>query len=247
MKIQTDGCMRHELKFLLPRTCMDELRPEVRRHTVLDPFCTRIPGSRYVVRSIYLDTADFEFYFEKIDGVKVRKKLRIRTYDSPEPGGPAFIEIKRKMGRCGLKERLQLPLARVDHALNGKNPDRVLPDPTFRNRKVLGKIRYLMHVKDLRPVVLVTYEREAYVGSDDARQRVTFDSNIRSLVNPTLEQIGEECGLKQFEDTHFVLELKYDGSMPGWMVRLIRDFDLERGPYSKYCNGLDAWHAVAIG
>ena len=245
MQLDAENCVRRELKFLLPCSVRDELRRAVRRHAGLDPFCARWRPHGYVVRSVYFDTVDYEFYFEKIDGVRVRKKLRVRAYDGAGADDTAFIEIKRKVGCCGFKERLALPLARVDTALNGKAPEQVLPDPSFRHRKVLGKVRYLMHVKELRPVVLVTYVREAFVGQDDARQRVTFDGNIRSLLAPQLEQIGEEVGMREFAGTHFVLELKFDGPLPGWMLRLIRDFDLARGPYSKYCQGLDAWRAVA--
>jgi SPX domain protein involved in polyphosphate accumulation len=169
----------------------------------------------------------------------------VRAYDLPQPASDAFIEIKRKFGKLILKERLCLPMARVDDALNGKDPKGVLPAPSFRNRKVLGKIRYLMHVKALRPVVLVAYDRQAFLGRDDPSQRVTFDCNIRSLAAPGLEQIFSEEELRTFESRRFVLELKYNEHMPRWMARLIRDFDLAARPYSKYCHGLDAWQAVA--
>jgi SPX domain protein involved in polyphosphate accumulation len=223
------------------------LRARVTEFAKLDPYCARCDGDGYVVRSVYYDTDDFNFYFDKIDGHKVRKKLRVRAYDLPDPVGDAFIEIKRKFGNLTLKERLCLPMLRVDDALNGKDPSNVLSEPSFRNRRILGKIRYLMHIKGLRPVVLVTYDREAFLGRNDTSQRVTFDRNIRSLPEPGLEQIFSEDELRRFESRYFVLELKFNQRMPRWMARLIRDYDLVARPYSKYCRGLDAWQTVPIG
>ncbi len=234
--------MRHELKFYLPLEMMHEIRDFTRAHVHHDPHCASLPEHSYTVRSIYFDTEDLRFYFEKLDSVKIRKKLRLRTYNDAAGDIVVFMEIKRKFGRLGYKERLALPMTRIDDALNGKDPDQVLPDTSYRNRKVLERVRFLMQVKNLRPVVLVTYDREAFIGRSDSRDRVTFDRNIRSLLNPTLDQIFQEKNLKQFEDDCFVLELKFNESMPQWMTQLIRNFNLASGPYSKYCQGIDAWN-----
>ena len=43
----------------------------------------------------------------RTEQVETRKKLRVRTYNTPERHSPVYLEIKRKFGRKGLKERLQ--------------------------------------------------------------------------------------------------------------------------------------------
>lgn len=236
-----DG-MRHELKFYLPTSAIAQIRPLIAGHVQHDPYCADQPDQSYIVRSIYFDTEDLTFYHEKVDSVENRRKLRVRTYNSPHGSSIAFVEIKRKFGRVGCKDRLMLPLEKVDHALNGVSPETVLGDePSYRDRTVLGKIRYLLNMKQLHPVVLVTYDREAFVGRRDRSVRVTFDRNIRSLLNPTMEQIFDEDALVQFEDDQFVLELKFDEAMPGWMANLIRKMNLSSESYSKYCTGIDAW------
>lgn len=235
------GAMRYELKYYLPLEVADDVRRFITPYVVHDPYCADLPGHRYTVRSIYLDTDDLRFYSEKLDSLNNRKKVRVRTYNEPDGDTEAFIEIKRKFGRLGSKDRLQLPWPKVDHALNGKDPAEVLSGRHFRDRKTLEKIRFLMHVNELRPTVLVAYEREAFVGREDRRVRVTFDQNIRSLQHPTLDQIFAEQELRQFEDDHFILELKFDNVMPVWMSRLIRSHGLQAESYSKYCQGIDAW------
>ncbi|MFH1842598.1 MAG: polyphosphate polymerase domain-containing protein [bacterium] len=234
------GAMRYELKYRLPIRVIAEIRDQIVPHVRFDPHCACRAGHHYTVRSIYFDSDDLCFYHEKHDGVRVRRKLRVRTYGEFAADSVAFIEIKRKFGRRGCKERLCLPLDLVATALNGgaRRDDLV---QRRRDRIVLAKVGHLVALKKLRPVVLVTYEREAHIGRRDERLRVTFDRNIRSLIDPTLEQIHRERELQQFEDRNFVLELKYDDRMPGWMARLIRQLNLVANPYSKYCHGIDAW------
>ena len=237
----SDG-MRHELKFYLPISMIDQIRPLIAGHVQHDPYCANQPNQNYTVRSIYYDSDDLLFYHEKIDSVKARRKLRVRTYNTHQSDSIVFLEIKRKFGRVGCKDRLLLPLDMADHAMNGMSPEEVLGnEPSFKDRSVLGKIRYLLNLKQLNPVVLITYEREAFLGRRDKTARVTFDRNIRSLPNPTMEQIFEEQSLIQFEDNQFVLELKFDEAMPTWMALLIRKLNLRSESYSKYCTGIDAW------
>jgi len=184
---------------------IDQIRPLIADHVDHDPYCADQPNKSYTVRSIYYDSDDLRFYHEKVDSVNTRRKLRIRTYNSHQPDSIAFVEIKRKFGRVGCKDRLMLPLGKVDHAMNGVKPEVVLgDDASFKERSVLGKIRYLLNMKRLHPVVLITYDREAFLGRRDRTTRVTFDRNIRSLINPTMDLLFDESALVQFEDHEFV-------------------------------------------
>ncbi|MEG1470715.1 MAG: polyphosphate polymerase domain-containing protein, partial [Anaerovoracaceae bacterium] len=60
----------------------------------------------YMVRSLYFDTLDDKDFFEKLDGVEVRRKMRIRTY-SPDSDF-AFLEMKQKQGSNQLKRSLKI-------------------------------------------------------------------------------------------------------------------------------------------
>lgn len=50
----------------------------------------------YLVRSLYFDTPDEKDYNEKLDGIELRRKLRLRTYAPSE--GKAYLELKQKEG-----------------------------------------------------------------------------------------------------------------------------------------------------
>jgi SPX domain protein involved in polyphosphate accumulation len=241
MGTRRSGFERYELKYHISRTLMPDIRSIIEPHVRFDSHCADLPGNQYTVRSIYFDSEELDFYFDKLDSVRVRKKLRVRTYNLASEAAPAFLEIKRKIGRRGLKERLMLDLQRVDPALSDEDAETVLPGITFLDRKVLDKFRFNLINRDMRPVVLVTYEREAYIGRENERYRVTFDQNIRSLINPRLDQIFEENELRVFEEDNFVLEMKFDERMPRWMTRVVRRLNLRSESYSKYVHGIDAW------
>jgi len=235
------GFERYELKYHIPRNFIPDLRALIEPYAIHDPHCADLPGNNYTVRSIYFDSEDLRFYFDKLDSVRVRKKLRVRTYNLADDAAPAFLEIKRKIGRRGLKERLMLDIGEVDGAIGAEDVEEVLPGLSFLSRKVLDRFRFNLRTRDMSPVVLVVYEREAFIGRENERYRVTFDQNIRSLINPQMEQMFVENELRQFEEEYFVLEMKFDERMPRWMTRVVRDLDLQSQSYSKYEYGIDAW------
>lgn len=245
MNDYSDG-WRHELKFVLPTSFMPRLRDAFAPHVALDFFCRSRSGQNYTVRSIYFDSLELDFFFEKMDGFDVRKKLRVRTYDAPGDHENAFIEIKRKHGRYGFKDRLKVPLGNVYDVLDLDYEDWQAMVPSYGNQRILGRMRNLSAKKNLQPTLLVTYDREAMVGVDNSRHRVTFDCNMRALKNPTLDDIFSEELVPVFKD-EFVLELKFDEWMPDWMGRVIKDFDLTVGSYSKYCHGIEAcWDTAEL-
>jgi hypothetical protein len=58
--------------------------------------------SGYGVWSVYYDTRDLKFYWEKIEGLKYRRKLRIRHYGdrfAVDDDTSVFVEIKQRVNR----------------------------------------------------------------------------------------------------------------------------------------------------
>ena len=117
---------RHERKYVLPVEDLDDIRRDLLPHVRLDPYCENRPDHRYTVRSVYYDTRDLRFYYERADGLKTRKKLRIRTYGGPGDKAPAFLEIKRKRRKKTHKERAVIPFAELPGVLNGAEPTLLL-------------------------------------------------------------------------------------------------------------------------
>ncbi len=231
---------RKEYKYRVPLKNLDQLRERISSYMELDGFCSDCNNNQYSVRSIYLDTPGNLFYFEKIDGLKVRKKLRIRAYNDIDEKDIVFLEIKRKIGDTIFKERTKVKYSDSFLLLNGA---RIKPvdkdDPTAQT--TLNRFIYLTKRLKLEPNSLITYEREAYKGIGDDNLRVTLDLSIRSYPKPKLSEICMFEEMKIFADDFFIMEVKFNGKMPQWVKRAVQDFGLRLQPFSKYCNGVDAW------
>lgn len=237
---------RRELKYFVPKTQLDELRRKFLENMEYDPFCRKgVLYSPYTVRSIYLDTQNFLFYYEKIDGLEVRKKLRIRTYNTPESSDEAFLEIKRKFNNIVYKERVKTRFPETPLLFNGSLPKLKDKDPSFLSKSALKKFAFLINQLNLTPKVLITYEREALYAIDDPKVRVTFDINVRSFAFPDLDDMYREQDLMTINDDCFILEIKFNGHMPVWIRQIVRELNLRVQAISKYCRGLDAWPSFA--
>ena len=94
---------RYEIKYLLDEFRVAELRSELVARMASDPFS---PRGGYPVTSLYYDTADLRFYWEKIEGLRFRRKLRMRLYGRPADctdQTPVQVEIKQRVNRVTQK------------------------------------------------------------------------------------------------------------------------------------------------
>ncbi|MBU1949927.1 MAG: polyphosphate polymerase domain-containing protein, partial [Candidatus Eisenbacteria bacterium] len=196
---------------------------------------------RYVVRSLYFDTPDLDYYWEKIDGIKIRKKVRIRSYDPRPKDNLVFVEIKRRENNRILKERCPLRFALLPQAMDGEQGGSVAAALPVANRLTLSRFRYLLSMYELKPTILITYDREAFVGQDNDRLRVTLDMDVRSRMCGELDDLFIDDGMKRMEDTRTILECKFDDRMPHWMVKMVRRLGVMAESVSKYCLSIEAW------
>lgn len=229
---------RYEYKYKITDDLIPRIREYSKVYTTTDPHLKKSSQSKYTVRSIYFDTPDLDFYYEKKEGLKIRKKLRVRTYN--EMNDFAFLEIKRKFVNCVAKERSKLPFMVIERLINTPDESAIeYPENDHNSRVVSGKFVYNLLKKGLLPVLLVVYEREAYIGIKDERERLTIDTNVRSIAEPDLGDIlNTEDFIPTFKGAG-ILELKFDDFMPQWMKNLVREFNLKKQSISKYCLGID--------
>ncbi|HEX05253.1 MAG TPA: polyphosphate polymerase domain-containing protein [Bacteroidetes bacterium] len=236
---------RKEFKFYVPVERASELCERVKTHMLHDPFCAELEHERYVVRSIYLDTPSLQFYFEKVDGLRLRKKLRVRVYNELEEGSPAFFEIKRKIEDTIVKERARLDIEESIDLLNGSKLHLRNGDGNESlDSVVINRFTYLINRLHLEPKALITYEREAFYDPDNPDLRITFDYNVRSYLNPSLQDFYKEDDLRTVSNPNFILEVKFSIALPLWTRQMLKDFRLHLQSISKYCNGVDCWDDV---
>ena len=106
---------RHEVKHEISHHDMLILRQRLR--AVMKPDSHAVNG-RYEIRSLYFDNLDDKALREKLDGVNIREKYRIRLYNND----PSTIHLERKFKHGGLcykntaeltPEQAQEELARI--------------------------------------------------------------------------------------------------------------------------------------
>jgi SPX domain protein involved in polyphosphate accumulation len=235
--------LRYERKYLIPYRLLDKMRARISSFVLEDKYClpTEHNYKQYTVRSIYLDSPHMDCHEEKTEGVELRKKFRIRTYNHFDPNSVAILEIKRKIQNRIKKHKAITFVDRVEPLMFSSDIFKYL-----KNNSSVEEIedaqRFFFHVKkrNLRPSVLVTYEREAYFGKLDQGVRITFDKNIRSYIYPKFNDLFREDNLKHLFPAHFILEIKYyTDEMPTWAKSLVQEFKLRNDALSKYTIGYD--------
>ena len=204
--------LRHELKFYITRTQYEVLSRVLRATLKLDPHAAA-RGGEYAIRSLYFDTVFDDAYYDKISGVKDRDKYRMRIYNYSDT--EIFMECKTKVGSYISKRSQKIPRDLADQL--------IAADPTGVENTASGLLRDVyreMRINLLHPVVIVDYNREAYLHpAEDVR--ITFDKQLRSglgsidIFNPNLPTVPV------FDHDEIVLEVKYNRVLPPYIAELI--------------------------
>lgn len=233
--------MRYEYKYIVHESKLESLREMVLPFVNLDEFIETSGNNQYSVRSVYFDTPRFDFYFEKIDGIKNRKKVRLRGYDKESADNTVFLEIKRKYEIPIVKYRAPIKFVdAIDMFKNTMINGHILKNDKFpKGYENSQRFFFQVFSKNLRPVVLITYEREAYLSKFDKTVRVTFDKNLRSRAYPAIENIYSEDRLKRSLHNHFILEIKFNNHFPHWMSPVVARLGLHKQSASKYVISID--------
>lgn len=228
---------RYEFKYLIPHTGIGPLRSYVRSFCVPDAFGD---DGAYDVNSLYLD--DFRWTCAKmtLDGVRNRFKARIRCY-TWDPADDAYCELKDRVGTTILKQRALLSRRKVKDLLLGRLPD----EGAFHAEKAshqpdLEAFRNRMDQLDLRPRLWVRYHREAYGSPYGDGGRLTFDSALEVQVPDPADPYvpdPEQWQTVPWDGPPVMIELKFNGAFPAWMLHLVRGFQLLRISGSKYVSG----------
>jgi len=221
---------------------MDTLRSMITPFVKLDKHSAVMKDHHYTVRSIYFDTPTYDYYFEKIEGIKHRKKFRIRGYNTWEQNSTVFFEIKRKYEIPIFKNRASAPFDEICTLFQNHNVESCISNSEKFPEAVDNIKRFLFHYynSSLRPVVLVIYEREAYLGLYDQSIRITFDKNLRSVAFPAIDELYSENRVRNTLWNQFILEVKFNDYFPSWMKPIIGILGLKRESASKYCISIDS-------
>jgi len=231
---------RFELKYIITLKQAELFKKALRIYLLPDEHGNS--NGRYILTSLYYDSPDMRCYWEKVDGIKFRRKLRIRRYVTDEllmNDTPVFVEIKQRLDRVTQKRRIVLPYRDAIHLCN----DRQFPEDYSPNDEAaLNEIYAFLWQYNLRPVSIVQYERQALIGTDyDIGLRVTFDTSLQYQSRNLLLH-EEPSTLPMLPPDRVVMEIKVNERIPYWLTEMIAAHNLNMTRISKYCRSIELVH-----
>lgn len=218
---------RNEKKYLVP------YRNAVAIRGKLDEILARDEHSEtagYMVRSLYFDSINNIDYKTKLAGVQRRKKIRIRSY-SPD-AEKCKLEMKEKDG--DLQHKVSLWIAREDAQELSKLNYSALTK-YFDESQDAVLIYTTMVMGGYRPVVLVEYDRSAYI-YPVYNTRITVDMNLRSSES-NLDLFCDRPVYTVLMKEDVILEVKYNQRLVRFLSDILRQYHLTQCSVSKYCMG----------
>lgn len=213
---------RHEWKHVINYADLLTIRARMRAVARSDPHA--IDG-KYLIRSLYFDNNDDKALREKIDGVNMREKFRIRLYNLDT----SMIRLEKKSKRNGLgtKYSAVLTAEEADRIVNG-DIDWMMDS----GRPLLQELYCKMRYQGMRPSTIVDYTREPFIYAP-GNVRVTLDYDIRTglfskdFLNP--DTITVPAG-----DAPIILEVKWDDFLPSIIRDAVAVPDRKVSSFSKY-------------
>ena len=236
---------RFELKYLISIKQAEAVKASVRKYMSPDTYGNQ--DGRYAIANLYYDSPDFRCYREKEAGIRFRRKLRIRHYETGEVltgETPVYLEIKQRIDRVTQKRRAVLSYQDALRLCNDRN---LPPEADASDQALLEEIFVMIWRYRLIPAVIVRYNRQAFIGSIyDAGMRVTFDTDLTFQVHP-LHLHQRRASLPIMPPNQVILEIKVNDLMPHWLTELIALHNLKLFRISKYCSSVQAaWNMPGL-
>lgn len=215
---------RQEKKFLCDLVAAKKL--EVTLGQIMKPD-SHNGADGYMIRSLYFDTLHDRDYVEKLFGVHLRRKVRVRIYDPTSDF--ALLEVKQKEGENQRKR--SLPITRQEaRRLSSGDYSFLLKRPEPFAQEVHG----LLCINGYMPKAIVDYNRKAFVVQEN-KIRVTLDSNIRATETNLDLFDANLCTYPVFDPFNVVLEVKFDGFLLSYVRDALNQVEKSELAVSKYC------------
>ena len=221
---------RHEEKYLIDYRQYLLLRGRAETAMLPDPHA---PNGSYLITSLYYDDRRDSALDEKLDGVRVHTKYRVRTYDADA----GFIRLERKVKRGIMTEKHSAELQAEEISL--------LSDPAADLTQFAGRGQVLatdMRARGLIPAVTVRYRRDAFI-YPETDTRLTFDTRVEALP-PTASHLFDDAGagVPALPPNTVVMEIKYGEYLPVFVRKLCAGCCGMQLSVSKYALCREVWH-----
>lgn len=223
--------LRKEIKYVVPMEKALAIKSHLDHLLQRDAYCV---NGAYSVRSLYFESVDNVDFSEKIAGVNVRKKVRVRIYN--KDASLCKLELKQKHGDLQRKDSFTISADDVNELSCGKIS---VLKKYFQDSKISLKAYTIMAQGCYRPVVQIEYDRFAYK-YPMFDTRITLDMNIRAS-ETNMDIFSSDINYTSLMPEKVVLEVKYNEKIMGFISDMLSQFSLTQESYSKYCSGRKAY------
>ena len=181
----------------------------------------------YPIRSLYFDTPFNRDFEDKLNGLELRRKIRLRNYDPHADF--AMLEMKQKQGAQQQKRSLRMHRDDAACLIRGDFT------PLLRYEEPFAAECYgLMTMQYYRPKAVVEYRRKAFIAKEN-KIRVTFDRDIRATESG-FDIFSDQLSMYPVMDPfNAVLEVKFNGFLLSYIRDLLQLADRSEISVSKYC------------
>lgn len=232
---------RFERKYIIDFYTYKKLKEELKPYFKFDEHGNE--NGEYIVSSLYYDSRDFRAYREKVDGEKKRSKVRLRTYkdfygNRLMPKNMLLLEIKKRDNLNVSKKKVMMS---TDEAISFiKNPilNKNLLNKYKKRIYALTEAAQLKTLYDIKPAVIVTYTRQAFINKFSPQIRITFDKNVKYR-GFDFDVHNINCREYALDPRLIVLEIKYNEILPIWVSNIIGKYSLKLNTFGKYCTSVE--------
>lgn len=216
--------LRQEKKYLISIEQMYQYSQYLQKVMIQDP---HNGAEGYTIRSLYFDTLDNRDFWEKEDGVELRRKIRLRCYHPTDDF--AMLEMKQKQGAMQKKRSLRMKREDAKRLIQCDYGVLLHYDEEFAK-----ECYALMNMYCYLPKAIVEYRRKAFIAKEN-KIRITFDHQIKateSCMDIFSAQLVQNMVLNPYLT---VLEVKYNGFLLSYIKDLLQVCDKSELSVSKYC------------
>jgi len=217
--------LRQEYKYYISYQTSLALKSQLRNYMDIDQNANETSGT-YKVRSLYFDTQDQNDFTEKVDGLYLREKFRVRSY---EESSDLFKFESKKRTDLAIKKTSEIVDIQTVKSIISGNYDLLLS----KRSSFLGSAYAKLKGDGYMPRVIVEYDRLAYCLPYN-NIRITLDLNLRSY-NSCVNLIEPNVASSPvFKDNAQILEIKFTGFLPSHLKSIISKFVSTRNSISKF-------------
>ena len=230
---------RYEFKYILNKKTSDQIEKEARNFMIYDGHVKKELNNKYFVRSLYFENNFSSNFYEKVDGMKIRRKYRLRTYSNFfDPKVPIFFEVKGRISERTYKKRINIKNKYLNLFLSQSQNFNLLD--LYPNNEMIINFIFDSFRKNLKPLILVDYKRRPYINKFGLYFRLTFDTNLLSSKTNNLFSNDKYSSWLECKAGYTILEVKFDRSIPAWFHRIIQCYNLKRRSISKFVLGMSS-------